>query len=114
MTDSMKKFLEEVSSSKELAERIGNMDRDEVIRTAENLGITLTDADFSQPESGDMLSDDELTSVAGGGKCGCVWAGGGNAGDGHRKCKCYKNGSGEFVDGCKRCSCTGLGGGVDK
>ena len=57
---------------KALAERVGRMNSDEIIRAAGELGIVLTDEDFAKQEAQGALSDEELDCVVGGDKCGCV------------------------------------------
>lgn len=116
MTENMKKFLEVVSSKKDLAERVGQMSREEVLRTAEELGVALTDEDFAQQEEQGSLSDEELDCVAGGDKCGCVGLGTGQPGlgdTGLKKCECMGDGNGVFSDNVERCRCAVFGGGVD-
>lgn len=113
MTDNLKRFLEYVSTDNKLVSSIPEMSREEIVRVAADAGIQLTDRDFEEARSSGELLDDELVNVVGGGKCGCVWCGGGNTGDGYKKCSCCKNGSGKFDDGCERCSCAAFGGGVD-
>ena len=66
MTDNMKKFLEKVSSDKKLSEQLNRMTQEQILRTAEELGIALTAEDFKRHNQDDLLRDDELTSVAGG------------------------------------------------
>lgn len=98
MTESMKKFLEQISENEALAPRMENASKDDVIAIAKEVGITLTDADFEQAGE---ISDDELTTVAGGEKCYCV-VGGAGSGDGNVKtCACVIYGNG-YHD---RCDC---------
>ena len=113
MTENMKKFLELASGDAELTAQLKGMAKDAIIAAAQQRGITLTDADFVEDAS-DELSDDELSVVAGGGKCACVMGGSGKAGDNCRKCACIIAGGGMFKDDVNRCGCVGAGGGVDK
>ena len=118
MTENMKKFLEKLSSDKALAERVGRMNSDEIIRAAGELGIVLTDEDFAEQEAQGALSDEELDCVVGGDKCGCVVWGVGKSGgknSGLKKCTCTNAGGGDFDDKNKtqRCFCLLGGGGVD-
>lgn len=107
MNENMKKFLEQVSQDKDLANQLKEAGKDEAIAAAKELGIALTDADFEQINE---LSDDELDAVAGGGKCTCVLGGGGTGEDGVSKtCACILGGGGEYVGGGCRCICTGGG-----
>ena len=57
------------------------------------------------------LSMDELDSVAGGGTCACVGAGGGTAGEGQKSCACVAFGSGGYARDGIRCFCVAGGGG---
>ena len=113
MTQNVKLFLEKVSSDQKLLEQVQHMSKEEVIHLAKDLGLELTEKDLEEPAQGDVVSEDELACVAGGAKCGCVWAGGGGAGDHQSKCSCYKTGTGTFTDGCQRCFCDAFGGGVN-
>ena len=63
----MKKFLDAISKNGELAAKVSNMTKDELITLAEELGIELTEADFEK--SAGELNDDELNAIAGGGDC---------------------------------------------
>lgn len=92
MTENMKKLLEIVSGSKELAAKICGMGKEEIIALARELGVALTEADFAQKCE---LSDDELDNVAGGGKCICSFGGGGKAGKGEKTCACVMGGGGQ-------------------
>lgn len=102
MTENMKKLLEIVSASKELAAKINGMGKEDIITLAKELGVELTEADFSQNCE---LSDDELDTVAGGGKCICSFGGGGKASEGEKTCACVMGGGGEYSDGSVRCVC---------
>lgn len=108
MTENMKKFLELVSQSEELCARVNAADKEALIAMAKELGVELTEEDFTQP-SGE-LDDDELDAVAGGGVCACVVGGGGTADNAkERTCVCVFTGAGETKNGY-RCMCA-LGGG---
>ena len=67
MTESLKKFLEAISKNGELAAKVSNMTKDELIALAEELGIELTEAEVAKPAG--ELKDDELEAVTGGGDC---------------------------------------------
>ena len=111
MTENMKSFLETVSKNEELCAKINTMTRDEVIVLSKELGSELTDADFEQPAS--ELSDDELTTVAGGQVCGCAIVGGGNGNtNAEETCYCFAGGGGvksDLVGGGCRCWCVAAG-----
>ena len=107
MSENMKKFLEAVSKSEELTAKVGAMGQDELIALATELGITLADADFTQP-SGE-LQDDELEAVAGGKECYCAMGGGGEKGKGQKTCACVMVGSGHESGGDQRCVCVAGG-----
>lgn len=115
MTENMKRFVERVSDSGELAEKISSMTKDELIALAKELGIVLTEADFAQPAA--ELSDDELDDVAGGDVCACVLGGGGIADESNTShtsdavCACVIGGSGKNKGGYTRCVCVVSGGG---
>lgn len=115
MTENMKKFLQAISANAELQDRVNKMAKDELLDEAAKLGIALTDEDFKQEESEGSLSDDELSAVSGGGKCGCYGSGGGTAeGTGLRPCGCVTIGVGSFEDDVQRCYCMVAGGGVNQ
>ena len=65
MTENMKNFLKKVSEDKAMAEKISKLEKEELIAAAKELGFELTDADFAHQE--EALSDQELTTVTGGG-----------------------------------------------
>lgn len=113
MTENMKKFLEKVSPHGELAKRIQPMTNGQIIHMAQEMDISLTVKDFEESEQ-DVVLDEEPSWVAGGSKCGGVWGGAGNGGDGHKKCTCWKNGSSKFGGSCDRCSCAAFGEGATK
>lgn len=108
MTANMKKFLELISENKELALKMKDASKDDIIALAKTLGIELTDADFEQSAE---ISDDELNAVAGGDACVCAFGGGGAASKGEKTCVCVGGGGGQFKDGTARCACPigGLG-----
>ncbi|MBE5781791.1 MAG: Nif11-like leader peptide family natural product precursor [Clostridiales bacterium] len=111
MTENLKKFLEAISKNDELAAKVSNMTKDELIALAEELGIDLAEDDFAQKSE---LDDDELDVVAGGGVCACPFVGGGVGNtNAEKSCFCTAGGGGEISDlaggGC-RCVCV-LGGG---
>ena len=108
MTENMKKFLEAVSKNKELCEKANKLDKDALTALAKELGIELTEADFAQPKN--ELNDDELETVAGG-KCGCMFAGGGDITNDAHGCVCAVAGIGLFRNGDTRCSCVAAGDG---
>lgn len=107
MTENMKKLLEVASSNEEFRNKLVSLSREDVIALAKEQGIALTDADF---ESHSEISDDELTNVAGGQTCVCVFGGGGTASEGQKNCLCVSVGFGYMKDQLIRCYCT-LGGG---
>jgi len=102
MTENMKKLLEIVSASKELAAKVGGMGKEDIIAQAKEVGVELTEADFAQKGE---LSDDELDTVVGGGKCIYSFGGGGKADEGEKTCACVMGGGGEYSDGSVRCVC---------
>ncbi len=102
MTDNMKKFLEMVSRSEELAKEINGMRKHEIIAAAQELGMELNDTDFEQATE---LSDNELDAVAGGGVCACVFGGGGAEDKSDKTCACVLGGGGEDRNGWVRCVC---------
>lgn len=98
MNESIKKLLEMASNNPELQQKLNGTLRESLIALAKEAGISLTDADFEQAGE---ISDDELTTVAGGEKCYCV-VGGAGSGDGNVKtCACVIYGNG-YHD---RCDC---------
>ena len=103
MTENMKKFLEAVSKSKELGEKASTMDKDALVAAAKELGIELTEADFTQPD-GEMNAD-ELETVAGGGICRCGVGGGGVRKGDNNPCGCAFYGIGMYEGGKVRCEC---------
>ena len=112
MTESMKKFLEAVSRDEALTAKVGSLGKEELIALAKELGITLTEADFSEP-SGE-LDDDELDAVTGGWKeCMCAFAGGGKKDSDGKACGCVGGGYGEARSGETRCWCAVSGAGYN-
>lgn len=81
MTENAKEFLELLCGNDELREKAGNADKAALIAMDGELGIELSDADFEQPGE---LSDDEVETLAGGGRCICSFGGGGKAGEGEK------------------------------
>ena len=130
MSENLKKFLELISSNKELeAKALACNELGEekgkaaLIALAKECGIELTAADLEkkeEPASGE-LSDDELDAVAGGfdhNTCFCV-AGGGGGGKDSKDGKTYgcacvlygQGGDGRAND--YNCTCVGCGSGDD-
>lgn len=96
MTENLKNFLQKVSQSAELIERLkAAQDYDAVLALAQELGMPLTPADI-EPPAGE-LDEGELENVTGGtsGGCFCAMAGGGGG----------KNGRDETYG----CACVGYG-----
>ena len=108
MTENMKKFLELVSGNDELYRSFSNATKEDIVALARELGMELTEADFSQPNV--ELSDDELDVVAGGAKCECpVYGAGNDSGADEKTCVCVLGGGGEYQNGKCRCACVGGG-----
>lgn len=110
MTDNMKKFLEKVSSDKELRKHIRRMTQEEIIHTANELGFPLTADDFVNAKEDDALTEDELKNVTGGSKpCNCIGGGSGVSWDDFKcgynsvnnggECDCVSFGTGAFAFG---------------
>lgn len=114
MTDNMKAFLDKVTADGAMAQRFSKMNRAELVSAAQQLGMTLTDADFEAAQHNRAMSDDEMSAVSGGGKCACVQEGGGTGGDDLNPCGCVLIGYGYFSDKTQRCLCCFGGGGVDQ
>ena len=123
MTDNIKKWLEIVSGTKALQEKLMELQNEApeqqkmtMARMAKEKGIVLTEEDFASAES-EELSDDELDAVAGGGGCGCPFIGGGAGTDPENgekfSCGCFSCGSGQ-ENGRHHCFCPFVGGGTDK
>ena len=106
MTENMKKFLEMISQDDELAQKCSTMCAKEIISLAQEMGITLTAADFENPTV-EELSDDELDAVAGGQilNCSCALGGGGKGDSNDKPCACVALGLGYRKDGSERCFC---------
>lgn len=114
MTDSMKKFLEEVSKDKELHEKMNALKTpEEIIALAAEKGLALSEEDLKPEASGEKLSDDEVEIVAGGNVCVCVAGGGGKADRPEMVCACVGMGVGLGFDTGMRCYCPGFGGGTE-
>lgn len=128
MTESMKNFLAKVSGNKALAEKIGKLEKvDDLIAAAKEVGIELTEADFTQPE--DAVSEDELAAIHGGQEqqdwadfnncpgtngiqdCFCAAGGGGQRDENGDVCACV--GYGQGYRGGEKCICPLVGVGVD-
>ena len=110
MPENMKRFLELVSRNDEIAKKLNDMSREEIIATAKQLGVALAEEDFAQAAE---LSDDDLDAVAGGGVCACVLGGGGTEDKSDKTCACVLGGGGEDRCGWVRCVCIMGGNGVD-
>lgn len=114
MTENMKKFLEAVSRDAELTAKVGSMGMKELLALAGELGLELTEADFTKPAVQD-LNDDELDVVAGGVavSCACAMGGGGTKDNNDRTCACVIAGGGYTKSGRERCVCGIAGYGCD-
>jgi len=114
MTENLKKFLEDVSKDAELSVKVSNMDMEELLALAKELGLELTEADLAKPAVKE-LKDDELDAVAGGAdvSCACAMGGGGTKDDNDKVCACVIAGGGLAVSGRERCVCTFAGYGID-
>lgn len=109
MTENLKKFLEAVSKNEELATKVNDMTKEDLLALSKELGIELTEDDFVQKIE---LDDDELDAVAGGWKkCVCIAAGGGKADEDGKACACVAGGGGDARDGTCRCWCVAAGSG---
>lgn len=112
MTENMKKFLELVSKDEALQAKLKEMEgktQEEIQKTTMGLaaeqGIMLKEDDFNREETGE-LSEDELETVVGGGKCYCAFVGGGSGETekGSWWCGCYSQGLG-FGGSSNNCYC---------
>ena len=113
MTENLKKFLEVVSTNEELQKKLTNASKEEIVAVAAEAGFVLTDADLVQKNE---LSDDELDTVAGGGRkanCGCGVGGGGTGDESDDTCACVVYGLGYEKNGDCRCHCPIAGVGYD-
>jgi len=110
MTDAMKKLLELVSQNEELQQKFQELNKDEFIAAAKDLGIELTEADLSENAE---ISDDELDAVAGGKTCVCVAGGGGEKSKNDGLCVCVYAGVGATSDNKNRCACAFGGAGYN-
>lgn len=125
MSENMIAFLEALSKSKELQDKLNAVPfktEEEKVQVAiafakDELGMTLTEADFakSEPKNGE-LSDDELDAVAGGFSCTCPVGGVGGSEDHYlveeHTCVCVFGGAGEYSDDDgrhERCYCVMAG-----
>ena len=104
MTDNMKRFMELITANDELVKRASNLDKAGLLELAREQGVELSEADM-EPEANGAVSDDELSAVAGGGKCTCVAGGGGTAGEYYKACACVAMGFGNNSGGKLRCDC---------
>ncbi len=123
MNKTLKSFLEAVSQSETLQEKMNaipkDLSREETVQRAVAIaaeaGFTLKNADFDT--SNEALCEEELDAVTGGGGCGCVAAGGGGGttGDGSTYgCACALYGQGgDAKNNNFQCGCCLGGGGVD-
>lgn len=113
MTETMKNFLAKVSKGTALAEKIGKLEKAELIAMAKELGFELTEADFVQPEG--EISENEMDAVVGGYKrCACYTGGGGKEDSEGEVCACVVAGGGiSKVDGEARCACVWAGTGYE-
>lgn len=114
MSENLKKFLEIVSKSDELTEKIGTMGQDEVLALAREMGVELTEADLEKPAVQE-LDEDELDAVAGGidVSCACAMGGGGTKDNNDKTCACVIAGGGYARNGRERCVCGIAGCGYD-
>ncbi|MBQ8639637.1 MAG: Nif11-like leader peptide family RiPP precursor [Lachnospiraceae bacterium] len=113
MTENMKNFLKKVSEDKTLAEKVGKLEKAELIALAKELGIELTEADLAQEEG--EISENEMDAVVGGYKrCVCIAGGGGKKDSEGDVCACVGAGVGlSKVDGEARCVCATAGTGYE-
>lgn len=108
MTENMKNFLTKVSGDKELAEKVGKLEKAELIALAKELGIELTEEDFLVPEK--ELDEAELETAVGGERiCSCAVGGGGKAEGDLPACACVIAGFGNDSGDGLTCICP-LGG----
>ena len=124
MSENLKKFLELISSNKEISEKAlacNELGEEKgklaLIELAKENGIELTAADMEEVPAPRELDDDELDAVAGGGGCGCFAGGGGGGVDSNDGktygCACVvygQGGDGRAKDQNCWCAFAGLGG----
>ena len=93
MSETLKKFLEEISADEELMKKACTASEEEILALAKEKGYELTAEDLKKQAS--ELSEDELETVAGGKSCYCA-LGGGGTGDGNEDtCACVVAGAGK-------------------
>ncbi len=114
MNENVKAFLEAAQARPDLQEKLVRMDKDELIATARDLGVELTDADF-EPPAGEVDAAD-LENVVGGWGI-CILAGGGGGTDdmdgNTYGCGCAVYGQGgDGRPSDSNCVCLILGGGA--
>ncbi|MEG2231697.1 MAG: ferredoxin-thioredoxin reductase catalytic domain-containing protein [Lachnospiraceae bacterium] len=117
MTETMREFLEKVSSDDVLYEKMEVLKKEtdkekvisETIKIAKEDGVTLCTEDFELQEG--EIDEAELAAVAGGWtKCGCFTLGGGNEDQDGTICPCIGSGLGMRKDNFhKRCLCIAYG-----
>ena len=107
MTESMKTFLAKVSADKALAEKAAKLDKDALIALAKDLGIELTEDDFSAKND---VSEDELAAIHGG-HDQQDWASFNNCPgkNGVQDCFCAAGGGGKQDENGDICACVGYG-----
>ena len=107
MKENVKKFLEELSKSAELRNKLrGSNDKEKMMKVAKAHGFELSEADFHTSGMNE-LSEDEMQAVAGGAVCSCSKQGHGTEED--LSCSC--NGAGEGINVTNngwRCGCFSL------
>ncbi|MEG1877273.1 MAG: hypothetical protein RR146_06855 [Lachnospiraceae bacterium] len=117
MTETMREFLEKVSSDDVLYEKMEVLKKEtdkekvisETIKIAKEDGVTLCTEDFELQEG--EIDEAELAAVAGGWTtCGCFALGGGNADQDGYACGCIAAGGGTRKDNAhQRCFCISYG-----
>ena len=114
MTENLKKYLEAVSKSDELAAKLNTMTKEDLLALAKALGIPLTAADLDKPAVQE-LDDDDLDPIAGGGdvSCACAMGGSGTKDENDKTCACVMAGAGYSKNGIDRCVCDIAGYGFD-
>jgi len=118
MTDSIKKFMEMVSTSEDIKEKFIRITKEfgeekdqirEIIALAASIGIDIKEEDFTNKDNYE-LDDDELIEVAGGrivnsigvSDCMCTFGGGGTGDDYQKTCVCVIGGAGYWTDEGKK------------